>query len=33
MLTNLTSKEMWENHQKNMEKPDKYIFLVKKTIC
>ena len=30
MLTNLTSKEMWENHQKNMEKPDKYIFLVKK---
>ena len=24
------SKGMWENHQKNVEKPDKYIFLVEK---
>ena len=30
ILNNLTSKGMWENHQKNVEKPDKYIFLVKK---
>ena len=30
MLINLTSEGTWENHQKNVEKPDKYIFLVKK---
>ena len=30
MLINLTSEGTWKNHQKNVEKPDKYIFLVKK---
>ena len=30
ILNNLSSKGMWENHQKNVEKPDKYILFVKK---
>ena len=31
ILNNSTPKGMWENQQKNVEKPDKYIFIVKKT--